>query len=327
MKTSITYFVSTFLLSLLLVLGSEYAHAQMADSSGTSNGLPGATRAQRIDTRSVSLAGASMADPYSISSMNINPALISFVRNPVGIEYHIYQNWSNNIFQQNLTLPAIRIENHTAVLQMNYSTSGDPFLNSPYGEPSLPEPNIMLYDIAVGYSFSIDNLVSVGILNNFTYANDDEVEYLTYFADFGFIYKPADHLTYGLVFRGLGSSIIYQLDDNNRTNLNTHNLRERLEIGTTLQFPAESDHPWMTLSFSNEKLFGRRGIWYKGGLELKPNPYLAFRSGLIFVPIDRFVAPRYGIGINTDYLRLDYSISPKQVLSERFHQFSLTLQF
>lgn len=304
----------------------ERSYAQLSDTTGVNENLTDAPRYQRMDTRSVSMAGATMADPNRVSSLNINPALIAFIDQPAAIEYQAYQNWHNNLIQQNLTLPAFRFENHTVVMQFAFTNNSIGYEN-PYREAAASVPNISMYDVALGYSISINEVISFGILNNLSIATNGRNQHMTYYTDLGVVYSPSEFLTYGLVFRGLGRSIIYRINENGNLLLDSQLLRQSLELGASLNFPVEGDRQWMTLSFSNEKLFGIRGIWYKGGLELKPTPHLALRSGLIFEPNEKFIAPRYGIGINSELFKLDYSISPKPVFLERFHQISLTLEF
>lgn len=228
---------------------------------------------------------------------------------------------------ENFTLPALRVNEHSFAAQFGiHHDRGFESLNL-LGENPMISPKITMYQLDVAYSYSIDNVFSIGVLNNVSYANNPTSQTWTYYPTFGIFYAPSESISYGLTFRGLGQSVTYDVINIYRTTLRSHNLREVLELGATLKFPVDTDRTYFTLSLASEKRFGEDNIWYKGGLELKTISHLVLRSGLIFLPETKLYAPRFGIGFLTDFIELDYTISHHKGLAERYHQLGLTLNF
>lgn len=304
----------------------EIVHAQLTDTTSVDLGLRGAPRIQKTDARSVALAGSTVADIYQNSSMNANPALIAFVKGINSVEFHNYKNWNTSLVQQTVTLPALRVDNHTIALQSTFMYDGGNMGNLA-GSRSLPKPDLQVFEAGLAYAYRFENNISVGILNTTSFARSSLSKVWTNYTDIGMVYAPEYNITYGLALRGLGTSVMYEFDTAGNTILKSQNVRQVLELGATLKIPVESDAPFMALSFSNEKQFGNKGIWYKGGLEIFPVPMLALRTGMLFEPDEKIFAPRYGLGLNLGFLKADYSISPKQLQAERFHQISLTIHF
>jgi hypothetical protein len=78
------------------------------------------------------------------------------------------------------------------------------------------------------------------------------------------------------------------------------------------------------MAVANEKVFRVHGITYKGGIELHPIGFLAFRLAYFVTP--DVVYPRFGIGLSFRGLRIDYAISPS-LRSDRFHEITAALSF
>ena len=327
MKPQIKYQKILPVLLLILAFPNGNIMAQLADSTGIDTGLRGAPRIQKIDSRSAALAGSTVADIAGNSSVNMNPALIAFVRNSDAVEFNYYHNWNNNLVQHIITPPSISYKNHHFIFQTALFHDGNGTGNIK-GSAPLPVPDFTMFDLGLGYAISYENILSIGIYNNVSYGqNTHSSDLWTYYSEIGVLYAPSRNITYGAVFRGLGRSIMYEFDESGASLLMDQRIRQVLELGATLKFPVDSDRPQFAISFSNEKHFGRKGIWYKGGLEVNPAPSISLRSGIIFEPDQKIYAPRYGIGINTRHLQLHFSISPKQLHAERFHQAGLAVKF
>jgi hypothetical protein len=80
----------------------------------------------------------------------------------------------------------------------------------------------------------------------------------------------------------------------------------------------------VTLSLANEKIFGEAGLLYKGGLEVCPFAFLALRWG--YLAGLNVALARYGAGIRTDVVQLDYAISPS-LNDVQFQQLTLSIIF
>ena len=99
-------------------------------------------------------------------------------------------------------------------------------------------------------------------------------------------------------------------------------LPRRFEVAVAMKFPSVRNHHFLTVSLSNEKIFGEAGLYYKAGVEIIPHNYFALRFGYHVGP--DIQTPRYGIGIKTNSFRVDYALAPS-VRSLRFQQITLSL--
>lgn len=298
--------------------------AQLTDPGGSDQ--RGALRIYKPDARSSALADATVGEPADLSVININPAGLSFVQDYKTIEVNVSQNWNTNILLENFTLPAFKFDNHAIATQFAiHHDRGLESLNI-LGTHPMPQPKVTMYQADLVYSFTVQDVLSFGILNNFSFAENSIAQYWTYHPVFGVMYAPTQSVSYGMTFRGLGRSVVYNVVNSTRlTTLGSQDLREVLELGAAFQFPVDTDDTYLSISLANEKRFGEEGIWYKAGLELKSFSYLALRSGLIFQPETDVYAPRFGIGVVSDLLTLDYAISYSKELYERYHQLGITL--
>ncbi|MEX0648888.1 MAG: hypothetical protein WEA56_11090 [Balneolaceae bacterium] len=334
MKKLLQYssFIILFMLTAVALPGEVWA--QLTDTTGVSEGLRGAPRAYNYDARTTALGDATVADPTYLTGFNMNPATLSFVRDADVVQLNSYHAWNNNLMEQSITLPAIRYRNHRMAAQFGVIHNGINSLNY-RGESQVPEPNLNGAHMDLAYAISYENVLSFGILNSFRYAqnsNNNDGRW-SYFASLGVLYAPSESVSYGVAFRGLGHSPVYQLAEagqlgnSGETILADQNLRESLELGATLKFPVDTDHNYLALSLANEKRFGEDGIWYKIGFEFYVVPALALRSGLLFQPDRDLYTPRFGLGLDVDILKIDYSVSYKDQIFEHFHQLGLTIYF
>lgn len=326
MKKSITHIIAVGLLGIFMCLIIPHGiHAQLANNSVSDD--EGTPRIYKYSARTAALGGATVADAGNLSVININPAGLSFVPNLLVGQINLSQNWNNNLMLENFTLPAFRTNAHSFAAQ--FSIQHDRGLESLnlLGENTTLTPKIMMYQMDIAYSLAIGEDFSIGVLNNISYANNPTSQTWTYYPIFGVFYSATESISYGLTFRGLGSTASYIINTPSRTTLNTQNLQETLELGTTLNFPTHTERNYFSLSLASEKRFSEDHIWYKAGLELTVIPHLALRSSLIFIPEKNLYAPRFGVGILADFLELDYTISHHRGLFERYHQLGVTLNF
>ncbi len=326
MKTSIYYISIIVVFTLLAFPLASVSTAQVVDED-IPGGIP---RLLKLNARTGAMGDATVADPTDVSSININPAALSFVRDFRNVQVNIFQNWNNNLMLENITVPAFRRSGHHLAAQLGIHHKGYNTTNL-LGRSTLFEPQIRMYQFDLAYAYSVDNVLSFGIFNNITYAENDVAQYWTYYPTFGIIYAPSQSISYGIAFRGLGRSVGYNFVDLEDgpviTTLRSINLRESLELGATLQFPIDTDQTYLSLSLANEKRFGEEGIWYKAGLEWKSVPFAALRGGLLFQPERSIYAPRLGLGIITSIIEFDYMVSHSDRLVERYHQMALTFHF
>lgn len=324
MKKVVIHIVAFGLLALFLCLMIPHdAWAQLIDDSDSEENAP---RIYKYSARTGALGDATIADAGNISVININPAGLSFVPNLLEGQINLSQNWNNNLMLENFTLPGFRANRHSFAAQFGIQHDrGFESLNL-LGENPMGTPKIMMYQLDVAYSFAINDF-SIGLLNNISYANNPTSQSWAYYPTLGIFYAPNESLSYGLTFRGLGTIPTYVINTPSRTTLGTQELTETLDLGTTLKFPVHADRHYFSLSLATEKRFGEDHIWYKAGLELTGIPHLALRTGLIVLPENDMYAPRFGVGILSNFLELDYTISHHRGLFERYHQLGVTLNF
>lgn len=277
----------------------------------------------KYDARTLSLAGATVADATRLTAININPASLTFVKHQNLVQLNISQNWNNDMVLGNMTFPIFRNNNHGIAGQVGIHQSG---IESPefIRDNTLERPDISLYQFDLAYAYSLDNVLSFGIQNHFSFAHTQDHQSWTYFPTFGMLYSPSQSISYGVAYRGLGRNVFYRVQ-NDRTLLESEYQKNSLELGATLKFPVDTDQNYLALSLANEKRFEEDGIWYKTGLEVKPASFLLLRGGLLFRPEDEIYAGRFGIGIVTSMLELDYTLSSVDRLYENYHQLGLTI--
>lgn len=281
--------------------------------------------------RSTALASSTIADYTELSSVYLNPAILSFVRNMKRVEFNSSQNWDNNLMQQNLTLPFLAVNRHRVTLQTGFLHRGLDSVNPPFTElESSPHLNLSRFDLA--YAYSISPTVSMGALYSASFAYNSDSDLMTNLASFGVMYAPSKSISYGVAFRGLGEHVGYRIAGSNVTELFKDNSTEILEVGGTLNYPIDTDKTYFSLSIANQKQFGVSGLWYKMGLELNLNisdkPFqIQVRNGIIMHPDNNIYAPTSGLGLNIGKFSLSYSISPGTQLDERFQQLGFIIHF
>lgn len=283
---------------------------------------------QMYDTRSLSMAGTTIADGNGRSSIGVNAALSGLFGKPSFAQINSNHNWDTNFLQHTLVLPTLSKGLHHFTGRFSYYHQGFeqlPFTNS----ATLPDPNIVMYRAELAYAIALSNHFSVGTLQSVSYTITDKNEdayYWNYFADIGLVYAPEGPVSYGLVFRGLGNKTTYEIIETGQTTLDSRLATQILEVGATLRYPIE-ERTFLSISFANEKRFGEEGLWYKSGIEITPFPLINIRGGAIVNFDQSDFIPRVGLGINTSLFRIDYMIAPNNSIGEHFHQFGLTFQF
>jgi hypothetical protein len=309
--------------AVLLCIIGLYSQTVVQAQINTPEEYKGVLTIQHFDTRSLSLGNSTVSDLYGRASIGVNPALSGLYKSGIVFQANSGHNWNTNLFQNTLTLPTLSVQKHHITARIGMINNG--FDQIMFFEKSqLPEPDVKLYHAEAAYAYAFSDVFSLGVLQSITYAFNEDARFWTYFADVGIIYAPAENISYGLVFRGLGHEVNYEIIETGVTTLGSNLMQQSLELGSTFRFPIE-DRTFMSLSLANEKRFGESGIWYKGGLELQPNSMISIRGGALFHFGKSLFIPRTGIGFNFKYGSLNYMIAPKNMDGEYFHQIGLTI--
>ena len=314
---------TVFIISFIILLASPSILMGQLTISEENRGT---LEIHKFDTRSLSMGSATVSDAYGRVSMGVNPALTGLFNKRISINSNSNHSWDTNLLRYDATLPTLIVGQHHITARIGMLNSGYDEINY-LGSAQFPEPDVNQYHADLTYAFAVTEVFSVGLLQSLSYSFNDDAQYLTYFTDFGIAYAPAENISYGLVLRGVGREVEYEIIETGATTLRSNTIGQKLEIGATFRFPVEDRRPYITMSFANEKRFGEDGLWYKAGLELLPFRFLAVRGGVQFRSVDVIFLPRAGLGFNTDYFRLDYMVAPRNQRGENFHQLGLTFQF
>lgn len=304
----------------LMLFCQNHAMAQVQNFDDRKGVLPN----QMIDTRSISMAGSTIADVLGSPSIGVNAALSALSNKPSFIQYNSNFSWNTKLMQHHLTLPTFSINHHHLTARIGFIHQGPASSST-----SLTEPDITMYRAEFAYAIALSNYIAIGTLQSISYTNssgNEDAQYVNYFADVGLVYAPDGPVTYGLVFRGIGHETSYEIIEAGQTTLGSQLATQILEIGVTFRYPLE-DRTYLSISFANEKRFGEDGLWYKAGIDLIPYSFISLRGGAIINFGQSLLIPRMGLGIDVNVIRFDYMIAPYYVSGEQFHQIGLTIQF
>ncbi|HET6527552.1 MAG TPA: hypothetical protein VFG39_02255, partial [Balneolaceae bacterium] len=199
------YFFVSFAALFAFILPKE-SQGQITDPTNTESGIRGAPRVYKFSARTTALGNATVAGIHDLMAINMNPASLAFVKNLNAVQLNIYQNWNNNLMLENLAFPVFASPHHTLAAQIGIHNGGISAFNL-LGTNPLPQPSITMYQLDLAYAYTIDGVLSLGIMNNISFAqnnNDSQAQYWTSFFTLGVLYSPSQSVSYGLTFRGLG---------------------------------------------------------------------------------------------------------------------------
>ena len=252
--------------------------------------------------RAAALGGANAADPSDATIIYWNPAALAYV---VGSSMVISHSQERNIHgsNENIVVPfKIRNGESFAVgLTVNHTgyigqQSNSIFQAVQYG-----------YDFA--YAREVARAVSFGGEISVRHGHTAESNQWRVTSRMGIFYTPSEEVSYGAVFSGIGSGFVYE-SDRSITEIRSENLPRSFQVGLTMHFPPRLENAKLAISFANEKVFGRDGMTYRGGVELIMFKFLALRGGYVLEP--QLGSARFGAGIRTSRLQLDYAIWPNK---------------
>ncbi len=339
--------ISSVVLLLHLLMTME-SHAQEIDPQPTSPTYP--VSLQRVDARSLSMGEALIGDPFTISVIAHNPSVLSLLDYPRSVSIGSWYDSRLNRLTHSLSMPVFLGKRHRLATLMNLQHRGDRKL-SLWEKPAEMDPEFMLYDVSLVYSVLLGDHVSVGVSQTLAIAENELDQRTTGSTHIGIQYHPDPSLSYGLVFRGIGRSPTFQIDEHTETlpeidtgtqfpkavqtsheeepstRLGTTSLAQQLEIGGSFRYPVDFSPNRIVMSLASSKEFGRSGLLFKGGLELWATPWLALRGGFLVRTRTNEDGPRFGMGLKGSWVWLDYGVAYSDRRKEYQHQFTLTLPF
>jgi opacity protein-like surface antigen len=258
----------------------------------------------------MALANATIADPMSSSGLYSNPALLPLGTNMPTLSVHSGYNSPQNLLTENLTVSFSDNEDQKLLLgaTLIHNSSAHISLNN------TRQLRFTQFNIDLSYVQKLAPSFSVGLKLNTNYGSTVSANSYTYNTSLGVIYAPSSMVSYGLVYKGtrfqnewLGSGLLYFKTDEGQTQISTVELPQRLEIGTTLRFPSLAETPDFVLSFSNEKLFGKSGLVYRGGIEIFPFKKVSLQGGYFYSAFVK--GGRLGFGLHFDPLKINYAFT------------------
>ncbi len=266
--------------------------------------------------RNASLMNANIAEASDISTMFENPAPLAFIENPSLMLNHS-QGSSLSGMQENVAFPLLvhaPVVMALAVDALHLGYVG----NSPNTTRWLEYG----YDLAV--AGTVTSTVSVGALGSVQReaVGWDSQSWGTYYS-IGADYAPTPDISYAIVFHGTGRAPLYS-PIGSGAGILMGIPGNRLEIGGTMIFPSSASlrSPIVLLSFANEKVFGVKGLYYKGGIELRPWDFLSLRFGYLAGPL--LYSDSYGAGITLNAFSLQYAVCPLHNTNILLQQFSIS---
>lgn len=309
----LTFFAVLF--ALLLMLGNGV----LAQQVQAPRYLPYKT----VDARSLALARSTGAEVASLNINTLNPASITII-NRAAASYNSFHSWENNFFTQEISFRTVSMNNHGFLVQLQYINSGLNALNY-LGSAPLANPDLQNLQLSLAYSYAFSPVLSIGtVARAYTLWNElDATESLN--ADIGMIYAPTTYISYNLIFRGIGYGPQYEIIGNGDTILRNKNLRESLEYGATLYYPNQTEYRYFSLSAAAEALLGTGNVYFRGGIEVLPFPFISTRTGYYNGPNDQGFS--FGLGLNFPFANINYSVLPDSRAIARGHQLELLIKF
>lgn len=272
---------------------------------------PESERPLWMGARGASMAEANSADITDVSAFYWNPGALGFLKR-VSLVFDEYYEMRTAINNDMVAAAIPHISDGTLAFGASISDVGYIKKVHPYDYEAIA------YGFDLGYGAVFSQGFSAGFRLHAQLGHTPNTNLFTSYWSFGVIYNPSAEITYGLACSGLGEGLL--LVDS--ASMVKETLPRRLEVGVTMHYPASHERQFLTISVANEKIFGESGLYYKTGVEVLPVSYIAFRYGYSFGPV--VSAPRFGVGLKTDYIRLDYAIAPSY-MSTRYQQVTLSI--
>jgi len=263
------------------------------------------TEPVQAGARAASLANASASDPYDVNAMYWNPAALSFLSTR-SVVINSFVSWDKLTLMNSAAYP-LRIDDQqtTAIgVMTNYHSYFK------YRSANL------------AYALQFSPVVSGGIFLDAGQAASRTEQQWSGSASVGFLYAPGPGITYGIVYRGIGSDIHYFTDLRTIETLARQTPQHSLIVATTFWFPSVSRRPYMSMSAEAEKVFGVASFTSRAGIEILPFGFFAIRCGIVTTPVNS--SGRAGFGLLFGGFHIDYAVAPS-VAESRFHQLTVAI--
>jgi len=281
-----------------------------------------------IGARNISLANSNVSESYDVSSIYENPATLAFMESASLFLNHS-QGAQSNGTEESIAYPVFLPSS------MMIAFGGELYQMGHL--PQSAHQQLMELGLDVAFAGTITPTLSFGgtvSMRNGTANNwwvngapgNIKSQAWGAFYSFGLDYAPTGDVSYGLVFNGLGTDIFYIPWSNaSPLILESAEMTRALTLGASMRYPSSESlrNPILVLSIASEKMFGTKGIFYKGGIEARPIEFLQIRFGYVMGP--GVAEPRYGLGVVEHLISVEYAVYPQA--SIMFQQFSFSVDF
>lgn len=265
--------------------------------------------------RASAFAGAYTTQTQDVSSMYWNPAALSFLeRNAVLWDY--FQESQGRMRSELLAVPVMFGGENAAGFGVNATQL---HMFDVYGF----EHTGSLYGFDFASAAALTSTFSAGIKGSVQYGRLLNDQLWSVSSAIGILYAPGPDVSYGLVYSGIGDAIQYSIDHGDfvlKRNVIPHNL----QLGLAMHFPSSRVERSVTIALANDKTFGRNGLRYNGAIEWSATRFLDLRVGYVLDPA--YAGAKYGIGIHTEGIHVDYVISPS-ALTDQFQEVTMSVLF
>ena len=273
-----------------------------------------------IGARNVSLANANISESSDVSAMYENPAAIGFLENS-SIFINHSQEYGPGGMEEDIAIPLVLKS------PVVFAVGLDSYHFGYLSQTSPASQRVFEYGYDMAFASTITPTVSIGgsaSLRHGTTGTGSQA-WGAYFS-VGADYAPTPDLSYSIVLGGLGRDVSYFAGDSGMA-ATGQLLPRTLEIGATMTYPSSASllPPLFILSFANEKIFGVGGVYYKGGIEIRPVQFIALRFGYMAGP--NLASARYGLGFIGKFFSLQYAVYPSPETHALLQQFSLSMEF
>jgi hypothetical protein len=289
-------------MNLLLI---SLVHAQILNEGSFLVPTPGA--------RAAAMGDAGVADISNVTMMYWNPGALPFLEHISVIVDH-YAEAHTRLMNDVVATTVWRNDENALTVGAAFGHLG--YLTT----AEVPSMQVIQTGLSLAYARLLAPGLSAGVTATAVYIDIAQDRRWSNTWKAGLMYHPSPEISYGIVF----SDELFGAQLQRSSVAVKEQLPRRLEIGLSVRVPVSRDEHRVTLSLANEKIFGEAGLLYKGGLEVCPFKFLALRWG--YLAGLNVALARYGAGIRTDVVQLDYAISPS-LNDVQFQQLTLSIIF
>lgn len=269
--------------------------------------------------RNASLVNANIAEPADISVMYENPAPLVFLEKNTVLLNHS-QGMTLHGMQETLALPLLLTS--TTAIALSLDAYHDGYVGNAL--PAYERSFEYGYDLALAHEIAPTMSLGAGVVFRRGAVGGNSQSWGAYYS-VGADYAPTPDIGYGIVYSTTARALPVSPFDSGSVTVRDLG-RKKLEVGGTMSYPSSASlrSPIVRISFANEKIFGTKGLYYKGGVEIRPMEYVALRFGYLAGP--RVYSARYGLGITANPLAFQYAICPLHGADIILQQFSVSLE-